>query len=121
MNNDLLAELKPVVCATDVPLRTGFYRIDEKSPATYVIMLPTSETYEFYADDRPYAETQEVTLLIFSKGDSTALRTRLAKDLFRAGFTVSGRRFDGYDSVTEYYQYSIVVSKCYEIGGDYWN
>jgi hypothetical protein len=116
----LSADLKPVIEKFGIPVMTGFFRDgDKQRSAVYVVMIPVSESFELYADDTPYNETQTVRLYIVSGKDTTILRRKIALSILKNGFTISDRSFESYNNVSGEFIYTIDVTKDYELEWDF--
>ena len=84
-----------------------------KAPDEYVVIIPLSDTFEVHADNAPGLEVQEARLSLFAKGSYTKRKSELAAALLNAEFTVTGRRYLGYENDTGYHHYIIDVAKEY--------
>ena len=109
----LLAELNTILDALDLPVETGAF--SGVPPAEYIVITPLADVFEVHADNRPQAETQEARLSLFSKGSYTKQKNRVVRALLNADFTVTGRRYIGFETDTKYHHYNIDIAKNYEL------
>jgi len=107
----ILAELNALLVLLGIPLETGAFT--GKAPDEYVVIIPLSDTFEVHADNAPGLEVQEVRLSLFTKGSYTKWKKELGAALLNAEFTVTGRRYLGYENDTGYHHYSVDVAKEY--------
>lgn len=108
-----LAELNTLLDGLKIKVETGIFK--GKAPDTYTVLTPLSDTDELFADNTPQLEVQEVSISIYTKGSYTALRQSIVKALRKADFTITSKRYIGYETDTEYHHYEIDVAKEYEI------
>ena len=96
-----------------LPCETGVF--SDAAPDRYLVITPLSEHFDFYTDDKPIAETAEVRLSIFDKGNYTSLKNQIVRVLLDEGFTVTDRRYIGFETDTGYHHYVIDLAKIYEL------
>jgi len=96
-----------------IPCETGVF--SDTAPDKYLVITPLSDTFALYTDDQPAIETAEARLSIFDKGNYTQTKNQVIRALLDAGFTITDRRYIGYETDTGYHHYAIDVGKCYEI------
>ena len=108
----LLSELKTLL-APLVPIETGVF--SKPPPDRYLVITPLSDTFELYADDQPYHETQEARLSLFDKGNYTSIKNRIVRALLATDITITDRRYIGHEYDTGYHHYAIDVAKNYEL------
>ena len=109
----LLTTLTDLMGGLNLPVETGVYK--NKATDRYVVLTPLSDNYGVYADNRPNAETQEVRISIFVKGNYLKIKNTIARALLDADITVTDRRYIGYENDKEKYHYAIDVAKNYEL------
>lgn len=107
-----LSELT-VLIAPLIPVETGVF--SETAPDRYAVITPMVDTFELYTDDKPRHETQEARLSLFDKGNYTALKNQIVRNLIDADFTITDRRYIGHEDDTGYHHYAIDVAKNYEL------
>jgi len=111
----ILSELNTLLSGLGIPVETGVF--SGKAPDEYVVLTPLADTFELYADNRPQAETQEVRISLFCKGNYIARKNQITKALLAADFTITDRRYIGYEPDTNYYHYAIDVARMEENHG----
>jgi len=107
----ILTELNNVISTIGLPVETGVF--SGVPPDEYVVLTPLADSFELHADNLPQAETQEVRLSLFCKGNYIKRKNEIVRALLTADFTVTERRYNGYESDTEYHGYGIDVVKNY--------
>jgi len=110
---NLLSEITTLLDGLNVPFETGYY--SGKAPDEYVVIVPLSDTLENFADNLPHNEVQSARLSIFSKNNYIKLRNRLTKALLDADFTITDRRYIGFEFDTSFHHYSVDALKLYKI------
>lgn len=110
---NILEDIKTALAEFDVPIETSVF---SNSPLErYVVLTPLSDTFEVYADNFPICEVQEAQVSLFTRDNYIKLKSRLVKMLLAAGFTVSGRRYVGFENYTHYHHYAVDVKKEYKL------
>lgn len=109
----LLSELTDIIEGLDIPVETG--KFSGKPPDEYIVMVPTNDDYELYADDTPGTDVQSVRLSLYSKNNYIRQKNRVLKALLRAGITVTERLYLGFEQDTGYYHYNIDVEDIYDV------
>jgi hypothetical protein len=89
-----------------------------KAPAEYVVITPLADTFALHADNRPQHETQEARLSLYAQGNYIRRKHALTKALLAADFTVTDRKFIGYEPDSKYYHSVIEIAKTYQFGED---
>lgn len=80
-----------------------------------MVITPLADTYELHADNLPNYETEEARLSLFSKGNYLKRKNELARSLLKSDFTITDRRYIGYENDTSYHHYAIDVAKLYKL------
>ncbi len=109
----ILAEINSILEMLGIPVETGVF--SGVPPDEYLVITPLVDTFEVFADNRPQAETQEVRLSLFIKGNYTARKNEIVNVLLQAGFTITDRRYIGHEDDTGYHHYAIDVVREYEV------
>lgn len=109
----ILSELTALLDTVGIPSETGGF--NNVPPDAYTVVTPLSDTFALHADDRPRFETQEARLSLYSRNNYTALKNRLVKALLGADFTVTDRRYIGFETDTKYHHYNVDTAKEYEV------
>ncbi len=107
----LLSELNALISPL-VPVETGVF--SEPAPNRYSVITPMVDAFELYSDNLPRCETQEARVSLFDKGNYTTLKNQIVRILLEAGFTITDRRYIGYEDDTGYHHYAIDVANHYE-------
>ena len=79
------------------------------------MIIPLTDSFELYADNTPQNEVQDARLSLYSKNNYYKLRNRLTKELLAADFTVTDRRYIGFEADEKLHHYVIDVLKQYEL------
>jgi hypothetical protein len=112
----LLKDLNTLVIGLGLPVETGLF--SGKAPDEYVVITPLADTFALHADNRPQQETQEARLSLFVKGNYLRRKNAITRALLAADFTITARRYVGYEPDTGYYHVAIDAAKNYEIEGE---
>jgi hypothetical protein len=107
----LLSELNTIITGLGLPVETGMF--SGKAPAEYVVITPLADTFALHADNRPQQETQEARLSLYAQGNYIRRKHALTKALLAADFTVTDRKFIGYEPDSKYFHVNLDVAKCY--------
>ena len=113
MYNSILKDIGEILEPLGVPIETGVF--SKKAPDEYLVLIPMSDIFDYYADDLPRAELQEVRLSLFSKGNYQARKNEVVNVLLGAGFIITDRRYLGYEEDTGFHHFAIDVAKEYEV------
>lgn len=112
----MLEELNSLLEPLGVPIETGIF--SATAPDVYLVITPLSDIFEGYADNQPHYETQEARLSLYSKGSYTKLKNRMVRSMLHGDFTITDRRYIGFDDTAGYHQYAIDVAKNYVLKED---
>jgi len=104
----VLSLLNSIMESLGLPVETGIF--SGVPPDEYVVLTPLTDVFPLYGDDLPLAEVSEVRISLFSKSNYTKRKNQITKALLAADFTITGRRFVGYENETNYYNYAIDVA-----------
>ena len=97
----MLEELNMIVESAGLPVETGVF--SKAAPDEYVVITPISDHFALFSDDAPSMNIEEARLSLFSKRNYTQKKDLLVRILLTAGFTVSVRRYIGYEEETKYH------------------
>ena len=111
--NSILKDVKAVLKQTNIPIETGIF--SKKAPDEYLVITPMSDAFELFADNLPQHEIQEARLSLFSKGNYMERKNEVVGLLVAADFTISDRRYVGFERDTGFHHFSIDVAKEYEL------
>lgn len=109
----ILAEIQAAIEPLGVPIETGVFT--DAAPARYIVVVPLTDVFDLHADNAPGVEVQEARLSLFSQGSYTAMKNAVTKALLAADFTITARRYIGYETDTGYHHYNVDVAKYYEM------
>ena len=109
----VLADLQLALTPLSIPMETGVFT--EAAPDQYIVVIPMTDTFELYADNSPGTEVQEARLSLFSKGNYMPAKKGVVRALLAADFTITDRRYNGYETETGYHHYVVDVAKHYEM------
>lgn len=107
--SEIITALQPLNIQTETAVFSG------KAPDEYIILTPLSDSLENYADNMPQSELQEVRLSLFSKHNYLARKNAVTRILLNNDFTITDRRYIGYEEDTKYFHYAIDIMKAYEV------
>ena len=106
-----LSELNGIISKLGLPVEVGVF--SGKAPREYVVITPLADTFALHADNRPRQDTQEARLSLYVQGNYLRRKNAIVKALLAADFTITDRRFVGYETDTKYYHVNIDVAKSY--------
>ena len=109
----VLAEIQTAVSALSVPVETGVFK--GHAPLKYIVVVPIADTFDLHADNTPGIDVQEARLSLYVQGNYMADKNALVKTLLGADFTITDRRYIGYENDTGYHHYAVDVAKYYEM------
>lgn len=108
----VLADIQTALSVLDIPIETGVF--GDSAPAKYIVVVPLTDTFDLHADNAPGIEVQEARLSLYAQGSYTANRNTIVKTLLKNDFTITDRRYIGYETETGYHHYIIDVAKHYD-------
>ena len=109
----VLADIQTALADLNIPVETGVFT--DKAPAKYIVVIPVADTFDLHADNAPGIDVQEARLSLYVQGNYMADKNALVKTLLGADFTITNRRYNGYDAETGYHHYVVDVAKHYEM------
>ena len=109
----ILADIQTVVTPLDIPIETGVFK--DEAPERYIVVTPIADTFYLHADNAPGVDVQEARLSLYSQGNYIKEKNRLVKALLADDFTITDRRYIGYESETGYHHFAVDVAKHYEM------
>lgn len=109
----VLADIQSALSGLDIPIETGVF--SDTAPDKYIVVIPIGDTFDLHADNAPGIDVQEARLSIFAKGSYTKEKNAVVKTLLAADFTITDRRYIGYETETGYHHYAVDVAKHYEM------
>lgn len=109
----VLADIQSALSALDIPVETGVF--SDAAPAKYIVVAPIVDTFDLHADNAPGIDVQEARLSLYAQGNYMADKNAIVKTLLGADFTITDRRYIGYETETGYHHYAVDVAKHYEM------
>ncbi|MDO4564713.1 MAG: hypothetical protein Q4C04_03790 [Clostridia bacterium] len=109
----ILSDIQSTLAPLGLPMETGAYT--EAAPDKYLVIVPLADTFELYADNAPGFDVQEARISLYAKGSYTADKNAVVRAMLGGGFTITDRRYVGYETDTGYHHYVVDVSKHYEM------
>lgn len=109
----VLADIQTALSALDIPIETGVFT--DAAPAKYIVVVPIVDTFDLHADNAPGIDVQEARLSLYAQGNYMADKNAIVKTLLGADFTITDRRYIGYETETGYFHYNVDVAKHYEM------
>ena len=107
--SDINATLEPL----GIPLETGVFK--DEAPDKYIVVVPMADSFELHADNTPAYDVQEARISMYAKGSYTKDKNAIVRALLGADFTITDRRYIGYETETGYFHYNVDVAKHYEM------
>lgn len=108
---NILSDLNTVLSSLDIPIETGIFT--DKAPERYIVIVPMAESFDLHADNAPGVDVQEARLSLYSQGNYIMDKNTLVKTLLGADFTITDRRYIGYETETGCHYYAVDVAKYY--------
>ena len=109
----VLADIQTALSALDIPVETGVF--SDAATAKYIVVVPIVDTFDLHADNAPGIDVQEARLSLSAQGNYMADKNAIVKTLLGADFTITDRRYIGYETETGYHHYAVDVAKHYEM------
>lgn len=103
----ILSELNTLLTPI-LPVETGVF--SGVSPDEYLVLTPLTDSYAMFGDNMPLIDVSEVRISLFSKGNYLQRKRQITQVLLNAGFTITDRRYVGYETDTGYHHYTIDVA-----------
>lgn len=108
----ILEELNNILSSLDISIESGIFKGNTKD--TFIVLVPLTDSFLLHSDDTPQIDYQEVRISIFTKENYVVLINKIIKILIDNYFYITKRIYNGYETDTGYYQYTIDVAKNYE-------
>lgn len=109
----VLSDIQSALGKLDIPIETGVFT--DTAPDKYIVVVPMSDSFDLHADNAPLVDVQEARISIYAKGSYTKEKNAVVKALLANEFTITDRRYIGYETETGYYHYAVDVAKYYEL------
>ena len=91
-----------------LPVETGIF--SGIPPDEYLVLTPMTDEFALFGDNNPLFEISEVRISLFSKGNYLQRKRQITQVLLNADFTITDRRYVGYETDTGYHHYAIDVA-----------
>ncbi len=108
----ILEDLNALLTPIGIPFETGVF--SDTAPDKYIVIIPLVDTFELHADNAPGYDIQEARLSLYCKGSYTKEKNAIVRSLLKADFTITDRKYIGYENETGYFHYCIDIMKIYE-------
>ena len=109
----VLSDIQTALSGLDLPIETGVF--SDAAPAKYIVVVPLTDTFDLHADNTPGYDVQEARLSLYAQGSYTKEKNAVVKALLAFDFTITDRRYIGYEIETGYHHYAVDVAKHYEM------
>lgn len=109
----ILEELQIVLEPLGIPTQTGVFT--DTALDKYIVIVPLADSFDLHADNTPGVDIQEARLSLFCNGSYTKEKNAIVRTLLGADFTITDRRYIGYETETGYFHYAVDVAKSYEL------
>lgn len=86
----------------------------DNAPDMYTVITPLSDVFDLHADNAPHIDIQEARISIFTKANYVELKNAITKALLQNGFTITDRRYLGFETGAGYHHYAVDAAKHYE-------
>jgi hypothetical protein len=106
-----LEELNMVIDGCGLPVETGVF--SGKAPDTYAVITPLTDTFAVHADNIPHIEICEARISLYTKGSYTSMAKEITHILLAAWFTITERKYIGFEDSTKYHHWSLDAAKEY--------
>lgn len=108
----ILSECKSIMESLSLPVESGSYH--GNAPQQYTVLIPLSDTFSLYSDNKPNCNIEEVRISLYSKTNYLTLKNRILKALLAMDFTITNKCYVEYEAESGYHHYVIDVQKHYE-------
>ncbi len=112
----ILSELNTLLSPI-LPVETGVF--SGVAPDEYLVLTPMTDEYALFGDDKPLVDISEVRISLFSKNNYQQRKRQIVAALLSAEFTITDRRYIGYESDSGYHHFVVDCGKCYEVTPEY--
>lgn len=109
----VLSDIQTALSALDIPIETGVFT--DKAPSKYIVVVPLSDSFDLHADNAPGCDVQEARISLYAQGNYMKDKNAIVKTLLAHDFTITDRRYIGYETETGYHHYAVDAAKYYEL------
>ena len=110
---NILSELNSVLASVGIPIETGIF--SDTAPEKYIVVVPMADTFDLHADNTPGMDVQEARISLYVRGNYIKDKNAIIHAVLGADFTITDRRYIGYETETGYHHYNVDVAKYYEL------
>lgn len=110
---NVLSDIQSALTPLGIPLETGVFK--GKAPERYIVVVPISDAFGFHADNAPAFDVQEARISLYAQGNYMKDKNAIVRTLLGADFTITDRRYIGYETESGYHHYAVDVAKHYEM------
>ncbi len=107
-----LSDIQTALAPLGVPIETGHFT--QEAPDAYLVVVPMIEQTAYFADNKPQVDVEEARIALYVKGNYQQLKKQVINALSGAGFTITERRYIGYEPESGYHHYSVDTANYYE-------
>lgn len=104
----ILAELNTLLTPI-LPVETGFF--SGVPPDEYLVLTPMTDIFPLFGDNMPLVDVSEVRISLFSKDNYLQRKRQITAALLEADFTITDRRYIGYEKDTKYHHFNLDTAK----------
>ena len=94
----LLAELNALAEDIGIPVETGVFT--GTAPDEYLVLTPLSDSFTFFADNKPQYDVQEVRISLYARGSYMERKDQIVRALLAADIGITDRRFISHEDDT---------------------
>lgn len=109
----VLSDINAILEPLGILIETGVFK--DEAPDKYIVVVPMADSFELHADNTPGCDIQETRISLYTKGSYTKDKNAIVRTLLGADFTITDRRYIGYETETGYFHYNVDVAKHYEM------
>ena len=109
----VLSDIQSALTPLHIPVETGAFT--DAAPDTFMVVIPHSDAFALFADNAPGYDVQEARISLYAKGSYTSTKNAVVHALLDADFTITDRRYVGYETDTGYHHYVVDVVRHYEM------
>lgn len=104
----LLTKTNNIAKELELVVETGGFT--EPAPDLYLVLTPLLHSYEYFSDNKPQVDVEEIRVSIFSKGNYNSTRRKLETEFLKEEIFITDRRYIEYEEDTGYHHYVIDIA-----------
>ena len=109
----VLSDINTALEPLGISLETGVFKDD--APEKYIVIVPMADSFALHSDNAPGCDIQEARISLYARGSYTTEKNAIVRAVLGADFTITDRRYIGYETETGYFHYNVDVAKHYEM------